>query len=470
MSTSGKCLPDLQTEIPGPKSRARIDDLARSECPAITARRARRQKETGVPQDPIVWHRARGANVEDVDGNVYVDLTGAFAVAGLGHGHPRVVEAATRQSETLIHAMGDVYPSDQKIELSKRLSQVTPDPLTHSILGLSGSSAVEAALKTAAVHSGRPGALAFWGGYHGLGYGALGVTAYREEFRRPFLTQINPTVEHIPFPDTFRPPFGLAQDSSPQDISRAVLSHIRHKLEGPATASESVGAIIVEPIQGRGGEVAPPQGFLSGLRQICDDHDLVLIFDEIYTGFGRTGTMFACEYEEVTPDIMCLGKAMGGGFPLSAAIGTEEVMTSWELSSGESIHTSTFLGNPLGCAMGLAVIDTLVEEQWPRRVAEKGRTIRKRLEVFARRYPERIGRVRGRGLMLGLELVEDRESRAPDTELAIALTDFCRQRGYLVLPSGRWGQTLALSPPFVVTDEQWEGFFATLNDGFERLL
>ena len=470
MALSGEQLPNLQTSIPGPNSRDRIDDLARSECPAITARRARRQEETGVRQDPLVWRRARGANVEDVDGNVFVDLTGAFAVAGLGHGHPKIVEAARRQSGELIHAMGDVYPGEPKIDLCRRLNEITPSELTHSILGLSGSSAVEAALKTAAIHTGKPGALAFWGGYHGLGVGALGVTAYREEFRQPFLTQVNPAIEHVPFPDSYRPPFGMDHDAGAERVRDAVLRHIRDKLRGPATASESIGAIVVEPIQGRGGEVAPPPGFLEGLRQICHDFGLVLIFDEIYTGFGRTGRMFACEHDGVVPDIMCLGKAMGGGFPLSTAIGRQSVMESWELSSGEAIHTSTFLGNPLGCAMGLAAIDALVEENWPQRVAKTGRDIRKRLEVFARRYPRRIGRVRGRGLMLGLELVEDRESRNPDGELAMQLMNYCRRRGYLVLPSGRWGQTLALSPPFVLTDEQWEGFFEVLDEGFEHCL
>ncbi len=470
MTISGEDLPRIQTAIPGPESEERVDDLARSECPAITARRARRAEESGVSQDPIVWRRAKGANVEDVDGNIFVDLTGAFAVAGLGHGHPNIVEAAQNQAETLIHAMGDVYPGEAKIELCRRLAAVTPAELTHSILGLSGSSAVDAALKTAAVHTGRSGALAFWGGYHGLGSGSLGATAYREEFRRPFLGQLNSHIEHVPFPDTYRPPFGMSFDTKPEEVGRAVLTHICNKLRGPATAAEDVGAIIVEPIQGRGGEVAPPPGFLRGLREISDEFELVLIFDEIYTGFGRTGAMFACEHEGVVPDVMCVGKAMGGGFPLSAAIGRREVMDSWGLSSGEAVHTSTFLGNPLGCAMGCAVIDTLVEEGWPARVARRGQRIRKRLEVLARRHPERIGRIRGRGLMLGLEFVKDAASRVPDGELAVALTDYCRRRGYLVLPSGRHGQVLALSPPFVVTDEQWEGFFTVLGEGLKSLL
>lgn len=465
MSWTGEELPHIKTSIPGPKSVELIDDLALSECPAITARRARRARETGVPQDPIVWNRALGANVEDVDGNRFVDLTGAFAVAGLGHSHPKIVEAARRQAGELIHAMGDVYPGRPKIELCRRLREITPAELTHSILGLSGSSAVEAALKTAAVHTGRPGAIAFWGGYHGLGYGALSATAYKESFRRPFLTQLNPWVQHLPFPDSYRPPFGLPRDTPPEVVGEAILAHLRQMLSGPATAAEALGAVIIEPIQGRGGEIAPPPGFLPGLRQICDEFGMVLIFDEIYTGFGRTGTLFACEHEGVTPDILCVGKAMGGGFPLSAAIGREEVMASWGTSSGEAVHTSTFLGNPLGCAMGLAVIDVLIEENWPARVARRGEEIRKRLEVLARRYGDRIGRVRGRGLMLGLEFVKDPESREPDGALALKLMDHCRSRGYLVLPSGRQGHVLALSPPFMVTDEQWQGFFEVLEEG-----
>ncbi len=469
MTLTGEQLPRIATDIPGPNSKARVDDLARSECPAITARRSRRESETGVDQDPIVWRRSRGGNVEDVDGNVFVDLTGAFAVCGLGHGHPEIVEAVRDQSGRLIHAMGDVYPGEPKIELCRRLEAITPEPLTHSILGLSGSSAVEAALKTAAIHTERDGAIAFWGGYHGLSYGALGVTAYREAFRRPFAGQLNGSVEHVPFPDSFRPPFGIEAGADPETVRDAVLAHLRQKLAGPATATESVGAIVVEPIQGRGGEIAPPPGFLQGVREICDEFGLVLIFDEIYTGLGRTGSMFACEHEGVVPDILCLGKALGGGFPLSAAIGRREVMASWGTSTGEAIHTSTFLGNPLGCAMGLAAIDVLVREDWPQKVADIGRDIRKRLEVLARKYPDRVGRIRGRGLMLGMELVEDAEGRAPDGKLAMELMKYCRDRGYLVLPSGRWGQVLALSPPFVLTDEQWNGFFEVLRAGLDAL-
>ncbi len=447
-----------------------VDELSRTECPAITARRARRTLESGVAQDPIVWHRAVGSNVEDVDGNIFVDFTAAFAVAGLGHGHPRVVAAAHAQVDLLIHAMGDVYPSDRKIEFCKRLAEVAPGRLQQSILGLSGASAVEAALKTAVMHTGKSGVIAFWGAYHGLSYGALAATSYRTSFRAPFLAQLNRNVQHVPFPDPYRPPFGLSFDTPPEVVSKMCLTHLRTILQSPAAGGEGIGAVIIEPIQGRGGEVVPPPGFLQGLRDLCDEFGLVLIFDEIFSGFGRTGKMFALEHEGVVPDILCVGKGMAGGFPLSAAIGTPEVMGSWGSSVGESIHTSTFLGNPLGCAMAHTVLDVLVEEDWPTKVTEVGAKLAARLKELQARFPERIGDVRGRGLMLGVDLVTDRESRKPDGNLALALMDFCRARGYLILPSGIYGNVLGISPPFVITDEQVDGFIHTLADGLSTFI
>lgn len=469
MSLTGQDLPTLLTAIPGPHSESLIDELARTECPAITARRARRQKETGVGQDPIVWEQALGANVQDVDGNVFVDLTAAFAVSGLGHRHPAVVRAAHEQLDKLIHAMGDVYPSKPKIELGRALAKVMPGGLEQSILGLSGASAIEAALKTATIHTGRPGVIAFWGGYHGLSFGALGVGAYRKNFRSPFLSQLSPFVHHVPYPDTYRPPFGLPNDVAPEQVSASVLAHIRQMLEHPATGVEQVGAILIEPIQGRGGEVEPAPGFLKGLRALADEFELVLIFDEIYTGFARTGAMFACEHEGVLPDIMCVGKALGGGFPLSAAVGTAKVMGSWRDSSGESVHTSTFLGNPLGCAMATASLHVLSDERWPQQVAVRGQSLRAKLEAMASRHAHVVGAVRGRGLMLGLDLVRDVQTRAPHGALGIGLMDYCLKRGYLVLPSGTHGHVVAICPPFVLTSEQEDAFLGVLEQGLSEL-
>ena len=460
---NGRSLPTIMTAIPGPASERFVASLARTECPAITARRSRRATETGVGQDPVVWEEALGANVRDVDGNVYVDLTSAFAVAGLGHRHPDVVRAAHAQVDRMLHGMGDVYPSDVKIRFCEALAAVAPADLEQSILGLSGASAIEAALKTAAVHTGKPGAIAFYGGYHGLSLGALSVTGYRSTFRAPFLGQLNPWVRHVPYPDPYRPPFGLGFDAPPEAVGAACLAHIRDMLSSPAAGCEAIGAIVIEPIQGRGGEVVPPAGFLRGIREICDAFGLVMIADEIYTGFGRTGAMFVCEEEGVVPDILCVGKAMGGGFPLSAAIGRPAVMASWGASSGEAIHTQTFLGNPLGCAMGLAALEALRRDDWPATVRTRGAALAARLESLAANDAG-VGCVRGRGFMLGLELVTDRTTRAPDGPRALAITDLCRRHGYLVLPSGIWGNVLAITPPFVITDEQLNAFCDVLSD------
>jgi 4-aminobutyrate aminotransferase / (S)-3-amino-2-methylpropionate transaminase / 5-aminovalerate transaminase len=460
---TGVELPRMVTTVPGPRSVAMVDDLARAECPAITARRARRTAETGVGQDPIVWAEGAGANIKDVDGNLYVDVTSGFAVMGLGHGHPAVRAAAHRQVDRLLHAMGDVYPSDAKIALSRRLSEVAPQGLEQSILGMSGADAIDAALKTAAVATGKPGVLAFWGGYHGLSYGALSVTAYRDSFRRPFLAQLNPHVRHVPYPDTYRPPLGLAPGTPPEEVGRACLAHVRQTLTHPAAGGGNIGAVLIEPIQARGGEIVPPAGFLPGLRALCDELGVLLIFDEIYTGFGRTGTMFACEHEGVVPDLICVGKAMGGGAALSAVIGKPEVMARWGTSSGEAVHTSTFLGNPLSCAMAEAALTELVEGGWAQKVAARGVEVEARLRGLQARWPEVIGDVRGRGLMWGLDLVKDVETRAPDGGLAIGLMDDCRREGYLWLPSGVDGNVLALTPPFVITPEQLDGALSGLE-------
>ena len=258
MPSFGSQLPHIETSPPGELSTNLIDSLARTECPAITARRARRERETGVDQDPIVWERARGANVEDVDGNVYVDMTSGFAVAGLGHNPEAVREAAHDQVDSLTHAMGDVYPARTKIEFCDLLADVTPGDLQQSIVGLSGSDAVQAALKTAAVYSGEPGAVAFWGGYHGMAYGALSATAYRKAFRRPFLGQLNRHIQHVPYPDPFRPPLGRDAGAAPDRVLADCMAHLEQLVDGPATGGEGIGAVVVEPIQGRGGEVVPP--------------------------------------------------------------------------------------------------------------------------------------------------------------------------------------------------------------------
>ncbi len=447
--------PLLKTSVPGPRTRSWVD-LARYECPAITARRARRAEESGVPQDPIVWERAQGSLIWDVDGNRYVDLSGAFAVASVGHAHPAVVEAARSQSERLIHAMGDVFPSREKIELCRRLAEVTPGDLQHVILAQSGASAVEAALKTAVVATGKPGVIAFEGAYHGLSYGALEATAYRRSFRVPFWGQFGGYVTHLPYPG------GDGLWGHDEASVQGSLRQIEHLLTYPASGAGPIGAVIVEPIQGRGGEVSPPSSWLRGLRALCDRHGLVLIADEIYTGFGRTGRWFACEHAGIVPDVMCVGKAMGGGFPISAAIGRPQVMRAWGDSRGEAIHTSTFLGNPLGCAMALAAIGVLEREHLVTRCASLGAWLHGELLGLQRRLGARVGKVRGRGLMLGLPLLDT--SGKPDGMGGLRVAQEMLRRGYILLPSGVYGHVLGFSPPLVIEREQLQEALVALEE------
>jgi 4-aminobutyrate aminotransferase len=432
-----------------------IDDLARTECPAITARRARRSEQGGVAQDPIVWAEARGANVCDVDGNVYVDLTSAFAVAGIGHAHPEVVEAVREQAGRLVHAMGDVFPAGVKIDLATRLAAIAPGDLEVSIFGMAGSEAVEAALKTAAVATEKSDIVAFEGSYHGLGYGSLSVTGYNDAFKKPFLGQLGGFGTHVPYADCYRCPLGRTYP----DCEVACLDLVRDVLEQPEFEPA---ALIVEPILGRGGIVVPPDEWLVGLVELCRSKGVLVIFDEIYTGFGRTGRWFACEHMGLVPDLMCIGKALGGGFPISAVIGSRAVMDRWGLSGGEAIHTSTFLGNPLGCAMALAVIEVIERENLIGTAAALGERLEARLLELAERHSV-IGDVRGRGAMWGVELVTDRKTREPAGDLAMGLTRGLLESGYIVLPAGVHGNVIGLTPPFAVTDEQLDGFFAAFD-------
>ncbi len=417
--------PALQGPLPGPRSTALVDVLARYECPAITARRARQGESRGVGADPIVWARAEGALVWDEDGNRFVDLTAGFGVALVGHAHPQVVRAVQEQAGTLLHGMGDVFPNGPRIRLMERLAARAPEGLDQILLGTSGSDAVEAALKTARLASDRPGVLAFWGSYHGLSYGALAATAYKGDFRAPFADQLGGHITHLPY-----------------GCDPALIHEL---LSGPATGGERIGAILVEPILGRGGEVVPPAGWLQELRTLCMKHGLVLIFDEVFTGLGRTGTWWAGEAEGVTPDVLCVGKALGGGMPISACLARPEVMAAWGMSEGEAIHTQTFLGHPVSAAAALATLDVLEAMDAPSRASA--------LEAAVRtRFPERV---RGRGAMLGIE--------AGDAHAAARVTGAMLEAGYLVLPSGVHGDIVGLTPPLVLSDAQLGGALDALE-------
>lgn len=434
--TAGDRLPQIAVPPPGPESRRLAAELRAHESPNITF----------ISDDsPIVWREAAGANVLDVDGNIYIDLTAGFGVAMAGHRNPRVASALRAQSERLIHGLGDVHPAEVKIQLLAKLAAIAPGELGTTILASSGAEAVEAALKTARLASGRPGVLCFSGAYHGLTYGALAVTD-GESFRAPFADQLGIPTVRAPYPDPYRPPPEL----DPSDLAGSALQLLRSKLD---RAGEAIGAAIIEPILGRGGVVVPPPGFLSELSDECRRRRIILIFDEIFTGMGRTGRWFACEHEELVPDLLCIGKGLSGAFPLSACIGLPEVMAAWPASDGEAIHTSTFLGHPLSCAAALAQIQEIEGTGLLARASVLGERIHARLLDMAS-HLDVVGDVRGRGLLAGIELIRDAESREPDAALSKQVIASGLRRGLILLAAGRRGNVLSLSPPLSITEEQ----------------
>ncbi len=439
---------------------------------------------------PIVWQRAKGVHVWDAGGKRYLDLTAAFGVAATGHANPRVVKAGQKQMTTLLHAMGDVHPHPVKAQLARELSRITferwsakepgaqpPDPgvigrlpepgrtLTgKAIFCNSGFEAVEAALKTALLASGKPGVIAFRGAYHGLGYGALSAT-HRRHFRAPFASQLRRFVRFVPFPKagraSGRPPVGArASTRESRDASRALVaveSHTRRLLRGG-----KIGAILVEPIQVRGGINVPPPQFLPLLRQLCDQHQALLILDEIYTGFGRTGKWFAAEHSAIIPDLICLGKALSGGFPISACVGRAALMdAAWPPSSGEAIHTSTFLGHPVGCAMALAQIREIRTRKLVERSAELGEFL---LRLVSSEISQADCRIisRGLGLLVGVEVQS--AAGSPATEVALKAIKTMLHQGFILLPEGEHSNVISFTPPFTISKTQLKAAVSALAD------
>ena len=407
-------IPEIITSIPGPRSLA------------LAARLREHESRNVTYMDhswPVFWEKAKGVNVWDADGNRFLDFTSAFGVAGLGHRHPEIVEAMKEQSDQLLHGMGDVHPTGLKVELCEQLSKLTFEKWGAGsgkvVLSNSGFEAVETAIKTARLATGKRRVMAFTNGYHGLGYGSLLGTDL-EKFRGPFVDQLAEVTNRVKYGS-----FELPND-------------------------DEIGAVLVEPIQGRGGKVIPPPGFLSALRNWCDEHNALLIFDEIYTGFFRTGKCFAGEWEGVIPDLICVGKAMSGGFPISACVGKKEVMDQWPKSPGEALHTSTFLGHPVGCAMALKSLEIFERDATVRWVEESSKRLSNALQSFDHKA---VREVRGRGLMWGLEL------NRPAGELLTSLL----AEGILFLADGPEGNVLSFTPPFLISERELDYALAAIR-------
>jgi 4-aminobutyrate aminotransferase-like enzyme len=385
---------------------------------------------------PIVWERARGMEVWDADGRKYLDLTAAFGVCAAGHANPRVVRAGRRQMTRLLHAMGDVHPHALKARLARELSRITFERWgrghARTMFCNSGFEAVEAALKTAVLATQKRKIIAFTGAYHGLGYGALNAT-HRQIFRSPFSSQLAQFGEFVPFP-------GSADE----------LPEVRSATEKLLSSAE-VGAVLVEPIQGRGGIRVPPSDFLPMLRRVCNDHQALLIVDEVYTGFGRTGRWFGCEHTQTVPDIICVGKALAGGFPISACVGEGSLIErAWPPSRGEATHTSTFLGHPVGCAMALAQISEIRGRRLMERSARLGSYLLELLHNI--QHPNLRVEVRGSGLMVGLELRT--LDGGPASATAIRVVKEMLKRGFILLPEGEHSNVIGFTPPLIISKAQ----------------
>jgi|CXWL01.1.fsa_nt_gi 4-aminobutyrate aminotransferase-like enzyme len=417
----GDLLPRIVTPPPGPSSRAYCVDLARLEAPAVNT------LYRGQPS--LLWQAARGSNVLDVDGNRFLDFTSGFGVALVGHRHPRVVAALRRQSAVLIHGLGDVHAHPARVALAAALVARAPMPDARVHFAISGAEAVEVALATAILATGRRAVVAFTGAYHGLTFGALAVTS-RPAFRRPFLSALNPHARQLAYGC---PPAALADALAPGDVA----------------------CVVLEPILGREGVVAPPQGWLALVAEVCRRHRVPLAVDEVLTGGGRTGRFWAISEAGVEPDLLCCGKALGGGLPFAAVLGRRELMAAWR-TDGEALRTATFLAHPLACATALAALAVIDDEGLVERAGALEALFARRLGEWRRRHPAALTDVRGRGAWWGLELAS--------AGLAARFTAAALARGVLLLAGGPDGRVAQLAPPLTITPRQLDRGLDLLAD------
>ncbi len=374
-----------------------------------------------------------------MDGNRFLDFAAGIAVCSTGHSHPHVVQAIRDAADQFLHISSDYWHERQTV-LAERINALNPvgEPAM-SFFCQSGTEAVEGALKLARYVTGRPRFLGFLGGFHGRSMGSLSFTSSKYTQQKGFFPSM-PGVTHVPYPNSYRPL--LAGD----DQGAAVLSYIEDVLFAANVPAQEVAAILIEPIQGEGGYLVPPEGFLRGLRALCDRHGILLIFDEVQSGIGRTGRMFACEHFDARPDIMTLAKGLGSGLPIGMVVAKKALMEKWPRGA----HGNTYGGNPLCCAAALATLD-LVEKEYMANAADVGAYFIGRLRELQQRF-DCIGEVRGRGLMLGMELVEDRVTKRPAGKLCELLVQRAFHNGLLLLSCGR--STIRFMPPLMVSRTQ----------------
>jgi len=385
---------------------------------------------------PFMMDHGRGCEVWDVDGNRFIDFASGIAVCSTGHSHPVVVDAIKQQLDKFLHISSDFYHA-KWIEFSERVASTAPFSEPAKVfLGNSGTEAVEAAIKLARIHSGRQQFIGFYGAFHGRTMGSLAFTASKPVYRHGFLPLMN-GVHHAPFPDPYRP---LLRDTG-GDYGEAVVEYIEKVLFQYVLPADDCAAVLVEPIQGEGGYVVPPDGFFPALRELCDKYGILLIADEVQSGVGRTGKMWAIENWDVEPDIVCFAKGIASGMPLGGIMARESVM-DWPRGA----HGNTYGGNPVSCSAGIATLD-LVENNLMANAFDVGTYVMDALEEIQVRHPS-IGDVRGIGLMIGVEFVKDKQSREPSPDIRNHVEEEAFRSGLITLGCGK--STLRLAPPLVL--------------------
>jgi 4-aminobutyrate aminotransferase len=446
----GPMLPRIITEVPGPNSVAYAERLRKVESPAASMIKKGHR--------PVFWEQTRGANVKDADGNVFIDLTSAFCVAAIGHSNPRVVEAAYRQGQTMMHSQGVVTPSLVRLQLLEKLADLAPGEQWKSHLASTGAEAVEVCYKTARLYTGRHGFIAFQNGFHGKTGIALTLTT-RSNYRKRFLPLV-PGVVHVPFANCYRCPIGHTYP----DCHIACAEYVAHIIDDPDSGTPDVAAMILEPVQGNG-VIVPPIEFLAEMRRVCTERGILLIFDEVATGFGRTGSWFAAQTFNVTPDIMSVGKSMASGFPISAMMAKADIAEPW--GSGE--QSSTFLGHPVGCAAALASIAEIEERGLLTRCKEVGGRFKDGLLQIQKRH-RLVGDIRGVGMLMGVELVKDRKTKIPAPDETWRVLQRWEQLGVFAKnPVGSFGNVLRLTPPLIITQEQVDYALRTLDESLTNV-
>jgi 4-aminobutyrate aminotransferase/(S)-3-amino-2-methylpropionate transaminase len=432
---------ELRTAIPGPRSQE------------ILQRKAQVVADPLSIYIPVVIDHADGATLTDVDGNTFIDFTGGVGCLNVGHANARVTEAVQEQAARFLHTDFTIVPYEVYVTLAERLVATAPiaGPVKAAFFN-AGTEAIENAIKFARAYTKRPAVIAFEGGFHGRTLLSLSLTSKTHPYKAG-LGPFAPDVYRVPFAQDYR---GPSAEEALAALERALVTQV---------AAESVAAIVIEPVQGEGGFVVAPQEFLNGVRKICDDHGIVLVVDEVQTGFGRTGKFWGIEHYGVEPDLMCVAKSIAAGLPLSGVLGRAEIMDA----PGDSAVGGTYVGNPVAQAAALAVLEVFEEDALVDRAGQIGDTIRERMLAWQQRWPA-IGDVRGLGAMLALELVEDPATKAPAPELATKVAEAAADRGLLLLKSGIYSNCIRVLVPLVISDAELDEALGVWEDALGSAL